>query len=84
MPGFGTPLVNATNKPRIRTTTASTDVVSVPATAGNRNNVEIRGLDLEATGATSNAIDVTSSGGNIAGVTISNNNVRGATAEGIA
>ncbi len=83
VPGFGTPLVTATNKPRIRTTTASTNVVSVPATAGNRSNVEIRGLDLEATGATSNAIDVTSSGGNTVGITINDNNVRGATAEGI-
>ncbi|HEV7670787.1 MAG TPA: Ig-like domain-containing protein [Thermoanaerobaculia bacterium] len=83
VPGFGTPLVAAANKARIRTTAASTDVVSVPATAGSRSNVEIRGLDLEATGATSNAIDVTSSGGNTVGITISNNNVRGATAEGI-
>jgi hypothetical protein len=83
VPGFGTPLVNATNKARIRTTTASTDVVSVPATAGSRSNVEIRGLDLEATGATSNAIDVTASGGNTVGITISNDNIRGATAEGI-
>ena len=83
VPGFGTSLVNATNKPRLRTTTASTDVVSVPATAGNRTNVEIRGLDLQATGATSNAIDVTASGANNVGVTINTNNVRGATAEGI-
>ena len=80
--GFG-PLVSATNKPRIRTTTASTDVVSVPATAGSRSNIEIRGLDLEATGATSNAIDVTSSGANTVGITISDNNIRGATSEGI-
>jgi hypothetical protein len=83
VPGFGTTLVNATNKPRIQATTASTNVVSVPATAGARNNVEIRGLDLEATGATSNAIDVTASGANLVGVTISDNNVRGATSEGI-
>jgi len=83
VPGFGTPLVTATNKPRIRTTAASTDVVSVPATGGNRNNVQIRGLDLEATGATSNAIDVTATGANTVGVTISNDNVRGVTAEGI-
>jgi len=89
VPGFGTPLVNATNKPRIRTTTVSTDVVAVPATAGSRSNVEIRGLDLEATGGSigagnaSNAIDVTATGGNTVGVTISNNNIRGATGEGI-
>jgi hypothetical protein len=67
----------------VRTTAASTDTVSVPATAGARNNVEIRGMDLEATGATSNAIDVTSSGANLVGITITNNNIRGATAEGI-
>jgi hypothetical protein len=83
VPSFGTSLVNAANKPRIRTTTASTDVVSVPATAGSRSNVEIRGLDLEATGVTSNAIDVTASGANTVGITISNNNFRGSTAEGI-
>jgi hypothetical protein len=82
VPSFGV-LVAASTQARIRTTTASTDVVSVPATAGNRLGVEIRGLDLEATGATSNAVDVTSSGGNQVGVTITSNNVRGATAEGI-
>ncbi len=80
--GFGV-LVSATTQPHLQATTASTNTVNVPATAGNRQNVEIRGLDLEATGATSNAIDVTSSGANQVGVTISSNNVRGATAEGI-
>jgi hypothetical protein len=82
LPGFPD-VVTATNKPRLRTTTASTDVVTVPATAGNRQNVEIRGLDLEATGATSNAIDATSSGANQLGLTISDITVRGATAEGV-
>jgi hypothetical protein len=75
-------LVIATNKARVRTTAASTNTVNV-TTPGNRLNVEIRGLDLEATGATSNAVDVTSSGGNQIGVTISDDNIRGATAEGI-
>lgn len=82
VPGFPS-IVAAGNRPRIRTTAASTDVVSVPATAGARSNVEVRGLDLEAQGAGSNAVDVTSSGANLVGVTISNNTVRGATAEGI-
>jgi hypothetical protein len=82
VPSFGV-LVSATNRPRIRSTAASTPAVSVPATAGNRNNVEIRGLDLETTGATSNAIDVISSGANTVGITIVNNNVRGATGRGI-
>ncbi len=80
--GFGT-LVTATTAPHIQSTAASTPVVSIPATAGNRNNVEVRGLDLQATGATSDAVDVTSSGANTVSVTISNNNVRGATAKGI-
>ncbi|HEX3528831.1 MAG TPA: Ig-like domain-containing protein [Thermoanaerobaculia bacterium] len=83
VPSFGTPLVTATNKPHIRTTTASTDVVTVPATAGSRNNVEIRGLDLEATGATSNAITVNATGANAVIITISDDNVRGATGKGI-
>ena len=83
VPGFGTSLVTATTRPRIRSTAASTPAVSVPATAGSRNNVEIRGLDFETTGATSNAIDVISSGANTVGITVVNNNVRGATGRGI-
>jgi hypothetical protein len=74
---FGT-LVAAGSQPRINNTGG--DAVSVPATASNRNNVEIRGLDLQGSG---NAIDVTASGANNAGVTISNNTVRGAGQEGI-
>ncbi len=81
--GFGTPLVTATNKPRIRSTVASTPAVSIPATAGNRNFVEIKGVDLETTGATSNAIDVTATGANMVSVTISDDNIRGATGKGI-
>ncbi len=83
VPGFATPLVNATNKAHIRSAAASTPAVSVPATAGNRNFVEVRGLDISATGATSNAVDVTSSGANTVGVTISDNNVSGATGKGV-
>ncbi|HEV7509691.1 MAG TPA: IPTL-CTERM sorting domain-containing protein [Thermoanaerobaculia bacterium] len=82
VPSFGT-LVTATNKPRLRSTAASTDVVTVPATAGSRNNVEIRGLDLEATGATSNAVSVTATGANTVSITVSDDTVRGATAKGI-
>ena len=74
---FGT-LVAAGTQPRI--VAASTDAVSVPATAGNRSNIEIRGLDLQGS---PNAIDVTAAGANNVGVTISGNTVSGATAEGI-
>src|SRR5581483_2977054 len=80
--GFGV-LVTATGQPRIQSTAASTPAVSIPATAGNRNFVEVRGLDLQTTGATSNAVDVTSSGANTVSVTISDDNVRGATAKGV-
>src|SRR5581483_10618247 len=80
--GFGV-LVAAATRPHLQSTAASTDVVTVPATAGNRNNVEIRGVDLEATGATSNAITVNATGANQVGVTISNDNVRGATGKGV-
>jgi hypothetical protein len=83
VPGFGTPLVAATNKAHIQSTVASTPAVSVPATAGNRNFVEVRGLDLQATGATSNAVDVTATGANMVSVTISDNNVSGATGKGV-
>jgi len=74
---FGT-LVEAGSKPRINNTGG--DAVSVPATAGNRQNMEIRGLDLQGSG---NAVDVTASGANLVGVTISNNTVSGAGLEGI-
>ena len=72
---FG-PLVAAGTAPRINAGAA--DAVSVPATAGNRFGVEIRGLDLQGR----NAVDVTSGGANTVGVTIAGNNVRGSTAEG--
>ena len=74
--GFGT-LVPAGAKPRINNTGG--DAVSVPATAGNRQNVEIRGLDLQGS---VNAVDVTASGANLVGVTISDNTVSGAGLEG--
>ena len=77
VPGFGV-LVTATTKPRINNTGG--DAVSVPATAGNRQNVEIRGLDLQGS---TNAVDVTASGANVVGVTISDNTVSGAGLEGI-
>ncbi|MEO6196034.1 MAG: cadherin domain-containing protein [Thermoanaerobaculia bacterium] len=74
---FGT-LVAAGAKPKIDNTGG--DAVSVPATAGNRQNVEIRGLDFQGSG---NAVDVTASGANLVGITISDNNVSSAGLEGI-
>jgi hypothetical protein len=73
---FGT-LVPAGSKPKINNTGG--DAVSVPATAGNRQNVEIRGLDLQGSG---NAVDVTASGANNVSITISDNDVSGAGLEG--
>ncbi|MBK7470658.1 MAG: cadherin-like domain-containing protein [Betaproteobacteria bacterium] len=75
--GFGT-LVPAGTKPKINN--AAGDAVSVPATAGNRQNVEIRGLSLAASG---NAVDVTASGANLVGITISDNDITAAGLEGI-
>jgi hypothetical protein len=74
---FGT-LITAGSKPRI--SNGAGDAVSVPATAGNRQNVEIRGLDLSGS---VNAVDVTASGANLVGVTISDNDVSAAGVEGI-
>lgn len=71
-------LVAAGTQPRIDA--AAADAVSVPATAGNRVGVEIRGLDLQGN---QNAIDVTATGANNVGVTINGNTVRGSTAEGV-
>ncbi|MFN7985947.1 MAG: Ig-like domain-containing protein [Thermoanaerobaculia bacterium] len=75
--GFGT-LVPAGSQPRINNTGG--DAVSVPATAGSRLNVEIRGLDLAGSG---NAVDVTASGANVVSVTITDNTVSSAGLEGI-
>ncbi|HKI04918.1 MAG TPA: Ig-like domain-containing protein [Thermoanaerobaculia bacterium] len=77
VPGFGT-LIPAGAKPRVNN--GGGDAVSVPATAGNRQNVEIRGLDLQGS---TNAVDVTASGANSVSITISDNDVRGAGLEGI-
>jgi large repetitive protein len=83
LPGFPNLVLASANAPRVQTTVANTDVVTVPALTGPRQNVELQGLDLEATGATSSAIDVTSTGGHVVGVTIARNAIRGATGEGI-
>ncbi|HEY3567640.1 MAG TPA: cadherin domain-containing protein [Thermoanaerobaculia bacterium] len=77
VPGFGT-LVPAGSKPRIANTGG--DAVSVPATVGNRQNVEIRGLDLQANG---NAVKVNSIGANVVGVTISDNDITAAGLNGV-
>ncbi|MEA2602915.1 MAG: hypothetical protein QOF89_3907 [Acidobacteriota bacterium] len=76
VPGFGT-LIPAGLKPLINT---SGDAVLVPATAGNRQNVEIRGLDLQASGY---AIRVNSTGANIVNVTIGDNNATSTSATGL-
>jgi VCBS repeat-containing protein len=77
VPGFGT-LVSAGSKPRVNNTTG--DAVTVPAIAGNRQNVEIRGLELQGS---VNGIDVTASGANNVGITISDNDVHGVGLEGV-
>ncbi len=77
VPGFGT-LVPAGSKPKI--TNGSGDAVSVPATAGNRQNVEVRGLSIAASG---NAVKVNSTGANLVGVTISDNDITGAGLTGV-
>ncbi len=77
VPGFAN-IVAAGTQPKINN--AVGDAVTVPATSGNRNLVEIRGLDLQASG---NAVDVTASGANAVGITISDNTLSGAGLEGI-
>jgi hypothetical protein len=77
VPGFGS-LVAAGSKPRI--TNPGGDAVSVPATAGNRQNVEVRGLSIAASG---NAVKVNSTGTNLVGVTISDNDITGAGLTGV-
>ncbi len=77
VPSFGT-VIAAGVRPRISNTGG--DAVSVPATAGPRQNVEIRGLDLQGS---VNAVDVTATGANLVGVTISDNTVSAAGAEGL-
>jgi hypothetical protein len=77
VPPVGT-IVPAGVRPRI--SNPGGDAVSVPATAGSRTGVEVRGLDLQAGG---NAIDVTASGANAVSVTLASNAIRGAGLEGI-
>jgi hypothetical protein len=77
LPPYGS-IVPAGEKPRI--VAAAGDAVSVPATAGARVGVEVRGLDLQAAG---NAVDVTATGANPVGVIVAGNTVRGAGLEGV-
>ncbi len=72
VPGFGV-VVAAGEKPRIDN--GSGDTVTVSATAGNRQDVEVRGLDLSASGT---AVKVSSSGANLVGVTVSDDTVSSA------
>jgi hypothetical protein len=75
-------LVPAGTQARIKNTAgAAVTVDTSAATAGNRQNVEIKGLDLEST--TTNGVNVTSNSTNITGVTIASNNIRGAGTQGI-
>jgi hypothetical protein len=62
-------LVAAGGRPRVASATG--DAVSVPATAGARTGIEIRGLEIAAPAG--NAVDVTSAGGNAVAVTIADN-----------
>jgi hypothetical protein len=73
-------------QPRIKSTANGVPAVSVDtsaATASDRTSVEIRQMDLEATGTTTSALNVTSNAAHITSVTIAANNIRGATAQGI-
>ena len=49
------------------------DAVSIPATAGNRTSVEVRGVDLQASGS---GVFVNATGGNTISVTITGNTIR--------
>jgi len=75
--GFGT-LIPAGTKPVLNN--GGGDAVSVPATAGNRQNVEVRGMSLQASG---NAVKVNSTGANIVSVTISDNDITAAGLNGV-
>ncbi len=75
--GLGT-LVPAGSRPHL--VNAGGDAVSIPATTGPRDNVEVRGMDLQGS---ANAVDVTATGANTVSVTIASNLVRGAGLEGI-
>jgi hypothetical protein len=71
-------VIAAGSKPHINN--GSGDAVSIPATAGNRINVEVRGLELSGSG---NAVDVTGSGANTVSASITDNLVSSAGLEGI-
>ena len=79
VPGFAN-IVAAGARPHIVNASAGGDAVSIPATAGNRQAVEVRGLDLAGT---VNGVDVTATGANAVDVTVSTNVISGAGAEGL-
>jgi hypothetical protein len=76
-------LVAPGGSPTINATTGNAVGVLANTASGNLTNIEIRGLTLSTTAATSNAIDVTSANAANVAVTISGVTVTGATAEGI-
>ena len=76
-------LVAPGGSPDISASTGNAVGVLANTASGNLTNIEIRGLTLSTTAATSNAIDVTSADAANLGVTISGVTVTGATAEGI-
>ncbi len=78
-----TVLVAPGTRPVINATTGNAVGVLANTASGSLANVEIRGLALATTAATSNAIDVTTADAANVAVTISDVVVNGATAEGI-
>ena len=76
-------LVAPGGTPSIAATTGNAVGVLANTANGNRTNLEIRGLTLSTSGASSNAIDITSADAANVAVTISGVIVTGATAEGI-
>jgi hypothetical protein len=76
-------LVPPGTSPTINATTGNAVGVLANTASGNLANLEIRGLTLSTTAATSNAIDVTTADAANVAVTISSVTVTGATAEGI-
>jgi Bacterial Ig domain/FG-GAP-like repeat len=78
-----TVLVPPGNHPVINATSGNAVGVLANSANGSLTNVEIRGLTLSTSGASANAIDVTTADAANVGVTISDVTVTGATAEGI-
>jgi Bacterial Ig domain/FG-GAP-like repeat len=76
-------LVAPGNSPAINATSGNAVGVLANTANGSLTNIEIRGLTLSTSAASSNAIDVTSANAANVGVTISGVVVNGATAEGI-